>query len=68
VKRGIAYERLGENEKASQSFASAIEFDNKNVRAYRHMADVMQSLGRSELATEYRQKADELAASEKPKQ
>jgi tetratricopeptide (TPR) repeat protein len=60
-KRGIAYARLGDHEKASASFASAIQFNDKHADAYRQMAGSMQSLGRSELAAQYRQKANELA-------
>lgn len=65
-KRGVAYEMLGDNQKASESFAAAIEFDNTHAQAYRHMADVLQRLGRSELATQYRQYADQLAPPKKP--
>jgi tetratricopeptide (TPR) repeat protein len=60
-KRGVAYERLGDKEKASASFASAIEFDKNHVAAHRRMADAMQALGHTELANEYRQKANQLA-------
>jgi tetratricopeptide (TPR) repeat protein len=60
-KRGVAYERLDDHEKAAASFASAIEFNDKHSSAYRHMASTMQVLGRTELANEYRQKANELA-------
>lgn len=59
-KRGLAYERLGDFEKASDSFASAIEFNKQHQAAYRHMAGVLDSLGRRELAGEYRQKAESL--------
>jgi tetratricopeptide (TPR) repeat protein len=60
-KRGVAYARQGDHEKASASFASAIALNNKHVDAYRQMASMMQQLGRSELASEYRQKANELS-------
>ena len=43
-KRGIAYQQLGDNQKASESFSSAIEFDKNHAGAYRHMAEVMQSI------------------------
>ena len=59
--RGLAYERARDNTKAAESFATALEFDNKHVDSYRHMATVMQALGRTELAAEYRNKANELA-------
>ena len=64
-KRGLAYEQMGDHQKASESFAAAIEFDKKHAGAHRHMADVLQKLGRSELATQYRQKADQLAPPKK---
>jgi tetratricopeptide (TPR) repeat protein len=64
-KRGLAYQQLGDNQKASESFATAITFDTQHVGAYRHMADVMQALGRNELATQYRQKADQLSPQKK---
>ncbi|MCC7476512.1 MAG: tetratricopeptide repeat protein [Pirellulales bacterium] len=63
--RGVAYELKKENDRASDSFARAIEFDNAKEPAYRHMATVQQALGRAELANQYRQKADELAAEKK---
>jgi tetratricopeptide (TPR) repeat protein len=64
-KRGLAYQVTGDNQKASESYATAITFDGKHAGAYRHMADVMQALGRNELVTQYRQKADQLAAQKK---
>jgi tetratricopeptide (TPR) repeat protein len=62
-KRGLAYRELGELEKASGSFANAIQFNDKHHAAYRHMASTLQSLGRTELANEYRQKAEALPQS-----
>lgn len=62
-KRGVAYQQLGDFDKAANSFASAIEFDTKNEAAYRHMAEVTQRQGRNELANQYRQKAADLAPS-----
>jgi len=59
-KRGVALEKLRNYKKAADSFATAIEFDKKHAGAYRHMADVMTSAGKSELAGQYKQKADEL--------
>jgi tetratricopeptide (TPR) repeat protein len=66
-KRGVAYARQGDHEKASASFASAIALNDKHVDAYRQMASMMQSLGRSELAAQYRQKANELAPARGPR-
>jgi tetratricopeptide (TPR) repeat protein len=66
--RGIAYEQMRETQKAADSFASAIEFDNTHAGAYRHMADALQSLGRTELVNQYRQKADQLSAQQKKTQ
>ncbi len=60
-KRGIAYEMSGDYQKASESFSAAIEFDKNHARAHRHMAETLQKLGRSELSSQYRQKADQLA-------
>ena len=60
-KRGLAYEQMGDKQKASESFSAAIEFDKNHAGAHRHMADAMQRLGRTELATQYRQQADKLA-------
>jgi tetratricopeptide (TPR) repeat protein len=60
-KRGVAYARQGDYEKASASFATAIALNEKHVDAYRQMASMMQSLGRAELASEYRQKANQLS-------
>ena len=62
-KRGLAYKELRELEKASNSFASAIEKNDEHAGAYRHMALTQQALGRTELANEYRQKAEALAES-----
>jgi len=59
-KRGLAYEALANFEKAAESFAAAIEFNNNHAAAYRHLADAMQRLGRTDLATQYRQRADQL--------
>jgi tetratricopeptide (TPR) repeat protein len=59
-KRGVAYQRLGDEEKASASFASAIEFNNEYEPAHRHMAEVLQRLGKTKEADEYRQKAEKL--------
>jgi tetratricopeptide (TPR) repeat protein len=59
--RGVAYEQLRNNQKAADSFAAAIEFDKKHAGAYRHLAAVEGALGRSELSSQYQQKADELA-------
>jgi tetratricopeptide (TPR) repeat protein len=64
-KRGRAFERLNDHKKASESYASALEFDSKHTDAHRHMATVQQALGRSELAAQYRQRADELDAAAK---
>ncbi len=64
-KRGLAYQQLGDNQKASESYASAIEFDKNLVGAYRHMAEVMQALGHTELADQYRQRAEQLAPQKK---
>lgn len=60
-KRGVALEKMRDYKKASESFATAIEFDAKHAGAYHHMADVLTSLGQTELATQYKQKADQLA-------
>ena len=60
-KRGLAYKEQRELEKASNSFASAIEKNDQHTGAYRHMALTQQALGRTELANEYRQKAEALA-------
>ena len=60
-KRGVAYQQLGEDKKASESFSAALQFNDKHVGALRHLADSMQKLGHPELATQYRQKADQLA-------
>lgn len=60
-KRGLAYERLGDNQKASESFARAIQHHSQHAAAHRHMADVLQSVGRTQEANEYRQKANEFA-------
>ncbi len=59
--RGIAYEMQKDWKRASASFATSLEFDNKNSEAYRHMATAMQNLGKNDLATEYNKKADETA-------
>jgi tetratricopeptide (TPR) repeat protein len=63
--RGIAYQQMGDHQKASESFSAAIEFDKKHAGAHRHMAEALEKLGRSELATQYRQKADQLAPAKK---
>jgi tetratricopeptide (TPR) repeat protein len=65
-KRGVAYARQRDFEKASTSFASAITLNDKHVDAYRQMSSMMQSLGRTELAAQYRQKVNELAPARNP--
>jgi tetratricopeptide (TPR) repeat protein len=60
--RGVAFQLMGKTQKAADSFAAAIEFDKNHVGAHRHMAEVQQKLGHSELAAEYREKAKKLAA------
>jgi tetratricopeptide (TPR) repeat protein len=65
-KRGLAYEQLREYQRAAESYATAIEFNNQHEGAHRHMAEVQQRLGRSELSTQYRQKAQQLAPQKKP--
>ena len=62
----LAQQRIGDNEAASSSFTNAIEFEDNYEAAYRRMADLMQQMGRAELAREYREKADQLAP--KPEQ
>jgi tetratricopeptide (TPR) repeat protein len=64
-KRGLAYQQLGDQQKASESFSAAIEFDKTHAGAHRHMAEALVQLGRPELATQYRQKADQLAPPKK---
>lgn len=64
-KRGLACQQMGDHQKASESFSAAIEFDKNHAGAHRHMAEALQTLGRSELATQYRQKADQLAPPKK---
>lgn len=64
-KRGVALEKMRDYKKASESFATAIEFDSKHAGAYRHMADVLTAQGQTELAAQYKQKADELAPPKK---
>lgn len=59
-KRGLGYEMQKDFKRAADSFATALEFDPKHVEADRHMAAVQQALGRSDLANQYRQKAEEL--------
>jgi tetratricopeptide (TPR) repeat protein len=65
-KRGLAYQLQGDNKRAAESFATAIEFDKTHAGANRHMGDVQQALGRTELASQYRQKADQLAPKKTP--
>ena len=64
-KRGVAYQQMGDHQKASESFSAAIEFDKSHAGAHRHMAEALDKLGRGELATQYRQKADQLAPPKK---
>jgi tetratricopeptide (TPR) repeat protein len=59
-KRGVALQKQRDYKKASESFATAIAFDNKYAAAYRHMSEVLTALGHSELAGQYKQKADQL--------
>jgi tetratricopeptide (TPR) repeat protein len=65
--RGLAYQQMGDHQKASESFSAAIEFDKKHAGAHRHMAEALEKLGRGELATPYRQKAEQLAPPKKDK-
>lgn len=67
-KRGMVYERMGDNQKAADSFVNAIRFFDKYPPAYRHAADNLSRVGRSELASEYRSKAAELEAEQKKAQ
>jgi Tfp pilus assembly protein PilF len=50
--------KLGDYQRAADSFAYAIEHDNSHVAAHRHMADALTGLGHPELADEYHRKAD----------
>lgn len=59
-KRGVAYLHLGDLQRAADSLASAIEYAPAHRDAYRYLGDVMQRLGRTELANQYRQRAAEL--------
>jgi tetratricopeptide (TPR) repeat protein len=59
-KRGTALAKQAKHEEAADSFANAIYFDGQHVAAHRHMADSMTALGKSELANQYRSKADSL--------
>lgn len=61
-KRGRSHASLRNHQKASESFATALEFNSMHTDAHRHMAEAQQALGHSELATQYRQRADELEA------
>jgi tetratricopeptide (TPR) repeat protein len=65
-KRGLALEQMGDHQKASDSYSAAIEFDKNHAGAHRHMAEALDRLGRNELATQYRQKADQLAPPKNP--
>jgi tetratricopeptide (TPR) repeat protein len=67
IKRARAFEQMGDSKKALDSYATAIAFDTKNAEAYRRMAESLQAQGRSELAAEYRKKAEELAPAKKSK-
>jgi tetratricopeptide (TPR) repeat protein len=64
-KRGMAYQQMGDHQKASESFSAAIEFEKTHAGAHRHMAEALDKLGRSELANQYRQKAEQLAPQQK---
>jgi tetratricopeptide (TPR) repeat protein len=64
-KRGMAYQQMGDHQKASESFSAAIEFEKTHAGAHRHMAEALDKLGRSELANQYRQKAEQLAPQKK---
>jgi Flp pilus assembly protein TadD len=67
-KRGIAYERLGQQKQAADSFVAAVRFYDKYPPAYRHAATALASLGHNELASEYRSKAAEVEAELKKQQ
>jgi tetratricopeptide (TPR) repeat protein len=64
-KRGLAYQQMGDPQKASESFSAAIEFEKTHTGAHRHMAEALDKLGRSDLADQYRQKAEQLAQPKK---
>jgi tetratricopeptide (TPR) repeat protein len=59
-KRGVAYQQLADLERARDSYGSAIRFEPTMGLAYRNLADVVQALGHPDLASEYREKADQL--------
>jgi len=64
-KRGVAHERLGNTQQAADSFINAIRLFDQYPPAYRHAADALSRMGRNELASEYRNKAAELEATQK---
>ena len=59
-KRGIAYLKLEEPQKAFNSFDLAILNDENNAEALRGAATALRLLGRDSLANEYQNKADAL--------
>jgi tetratricopeptide (TPR) repeat protein len=59
-KRALCYENLGNLEDAVQSYTTAIEFDDKYQKAYDRLIPVLEQLGRTELAEQYRAKRAEL--------
>ncbi len=60
--RAQAFQKLGERDQAARSLMNAIEFDEDLVEAYGPLADILDAVGRSTLAREYRQKAARLTS------
>jgi tetratricopeptide (TPR) repeat protein len=60
--RGVAYQEMGDHQKASESYSAAIEFDKTHSAAHRHMIEVLEKMGRKELAEQYRVKFNQLTA------
>jgi tetratricopeptide (TPR) repeat protein len=60
-RRGVAYLQKGDFQKAAESLTNAVQRNDKHAAAYSQLANALDRLGRSQEASQYRQKASQLA-------
>lgn len=59
--RGVAYALQGDHKRAIKSLATAIDFDDTLAPAYLKLAEELDAIGRSDLASDYRARGNELS-------
>ncbi len=59
--RGVVYSLQGEHKKAIKSLAKAVDLDDQLAGAYLRLADELEAIGKSGLASEYRARGNQLS-------